>query len=154
MAGDLSMEEYIVRRVAECYWKDDINCATTTLRVLSELYGVSLEKQLIHAAVGLHGAGGFAAQCGLVEGGLLFIGILGAERKLAVETIVSCCYCFACTFEEQFGSLLCSHLRPEGFKAENPPHLCESLTVRAIVFVALYLKNSPEFAGLESKWSE
>lgn len=145
----MEVEEYIVRRVSDCYWRDDVNCATTTLRVLSELYGISLEKQVLHSAVGLHGAGGFAAQCGLVEGGLLFIGILGAERNLTPETIVSCCYHFARTFEVRFGSLLCSQLRPEGFKADNPPHLCEALTVQAISFAALYVKNSPEFAGLE-----
>ena len=42
----------------ELYWKDDINCARTTLTCLSELFDVSLEAQTIKAAVGLHGAGG------------------------------------------------------------------------------------------------
>jgi len=31
--------------------------------------------QLLDAAVGMHGAGKYGAQCGLVEGSLMFIGL-------------------------------------------------------------------------------
>ena len=62
--------DYIENRVHDLYWKDDINCARTMLICLSELYKVNLEQQVVRAAIGLHGAGGYRAQCGLLEGGL------------------------------------------------------------------------------------
>ena len=38
---------------------------------LGELLGFHIEEQTYAAAVGMHGAGGFRAQCGLVEGALM-----------------------------------------------------------------------------------
>lgn len=58
---------YIEKRVHDLYWKDDINCARTILICLSELFDIFLEQQIIFSAIGLHGAGGFRAQCGLVH---------------------------------------------------------------------------------------
>lgn len=69
------IEEYIRNRVHELYWKDDINCARTAIICLGELFEITVEQQTIWSAVGLHGAGGYRAQCGLVEGTLMFIGI-------------------------------------------------------------------------------
>ena len=45
---------YIKERVHELYWNDDINCARTMLICLSELFDVTLEKQTISSAIGLH----------------------------------------------------------------------------------------------------
>jgi C_GCAxxG_C_C family probable redox protein len=132
-------DEYIKQRVSDSYWSEDINCATTMLNILSELHKINLDRQVINAAIGMHGAGGFGAQCGLVEGSLLLIGILGKEKELPTETIINLCYCFAQEFEEEFGSLLCKQLRPQGFKPDNPPHLCEGLTNQAVKFTAEYL---------------
>ena len=58
------MKEYITKRVHELYWKEDINCARTTLICLSELFKIAIEPQVICSAIGLHGAGGYRAQCG------------------------------------------------------------------------------------------
>ena len=86
------MQEYIKNRVHELYWNDDINCARTAIICLSELFETMIEPQVIWSAVGLHGAGGYRAQCGLVEGTLMFIGIyLHALGKTETE-IVSVCY--------------------------------------------------------------
>ena len=124
----------IRRRVHELYWRYDANCATTTLDILSGLHGIELQTQVMQAAVGMHGAGGHRDQCGLVEGGLMLLGILGAARGLDREAIVEICCEYAEAFVGGFGSLLCRELRPEGFSPDNPPHLCEDLTVRAIGF--------------------
>lgn len=132
-------DEYLKQRVSDSYWREDINCATTMLNILSELHKINLDRQVINAAIGMHGAGGFGAQCGLVEGSLLLIGILGKEKELTTEAIINLCYCFAQEFEEKFGSLLCKQLRPQGFKPDNPPHLCEGLTNQAVKFTAEYL---------------
>ena len=101
------------------------------LAFLGERFDVSIAPQTFHAAIGLHGAGRFRAQCGLVEGALIFIGILGTERGLSEKEIETLCRRFAETFTETFGSLLCRDLRPGGFRPSDPPHACESITVKA-----------------------
>lgn len=126
--------QQINERVEEYYHQHDFNCATTTLRILAEHTGIDLSRQVIDAAVGMHGAGGYGAQCGLVEGSLMFLGILGRERQLADERIAELCHRFAANFATTFSSLLCRELRPEGFADDQPPHLCEGLSRRAIAF--------------------
>lgn len=121
-------------RVKEYYWKYDLNCATTNLKILSEIFSITLSDQIINAAIGMHGAGKYGAQCGLVEGTLMFLGIIGKEYHLEKETIVDQCREYAKQFENIFQSLSCNTLRPEGFNKENPPHLCEKLTCSAIEF--------------------
>lgn len=111
------------------------------LNILSEIHEINLDRQVINSAIGMHGAGGFGAQCGLVEGSLMFIGIWGREKGLSDETIINLCYCFAQEFEKKFNSMLCMQLRPQGFKPDNPPHLCEGLTKRAVKFTAKYLEK-------------
>lgn len=128
------MKELIASKVHGYYWDEDYNCAVTTLKVLGEFFSIEIHPQVFDAAAGMHGAGGFGAQCGLVEGALLFIGILGNHKGLDPEKIVSLCHGFACAFQQQFGSLQCKELRPQGFRPENPPHLCEEKTTTAINF--------------------
>jgi len=125
---------FVQQRVHTYYWRDDINCATTTLKILSERFGVALGDQVLDSALGMHGAGRYRAQCGLVEGTLMFLGIIGRARGLSDDEVVEACYDFARQFEECFGSLSCKVLRPEGFDPDNPPHICEPLTRDAIVF--------------------
>ena len=126
----------VQQRVHEYYWRDDANCATTTLKILSEKFGVELCDQALASALGMHGAGGYRAQCGLVEGALMFLGIVGSARGFAEEEIVDACQDFARGFEDRFGSLSCKVLRPEGFRPDNPPHICEPLTCEAVLFSA------------------
>lgn len=38
-----SVPEYIKKRVHDLYWNGDVNCARTTLLILSELYEIPLE---------------------------------------------------------------------------------------------------------------
>lgn len=137
----MQLEQFVGERVAYYYWNVDVNCATTMLLTLAELRGMQLQQQVIDSALGMHGAGCFGAQCGLVEGSLMAIGIFGREKGLPPETIVSACYRFAQQFEQQFGSLLCKELRPQGFRPDNPPHLCEEFTKKAVIFSAEYLNR-------------
>ncbi len=128
------MKEYITKRVHELYWEKDMNCARTALVCLSELFEVAIEPQIMWSAVGLHGAGGYRAQCGLVEGTLMFIGIYFHRLGKTESEMVSACYNFASAFDQTFHSLRCFELRPTGFSENNPPHMCENLTCRAIEF--------------------
>lgn len=138
------MKEYIMKRVHELYWEDDINCARTAIICLSELFETAVGPQIIQAAVGLHGAGGYRAQCGLVEGALMFMGIYLHELGRTEDETVSVCYDFAAAFDKAFGSLRCLELRPAGFSENDPPHMCENLTCNAIEFAYQYIFNITE----------
>lgn len=133
----MDTNQLVNERIHKYYWEDDINCATTTLKILAESVGLKIEPQVIDGAVGLHGAGGFGAQCGLVEGTLLFIGILGRKNKVSDSDIIAMCYRFAEEFEKHFGSLSCSMLRPQG----TGEHLCEKLTQNAIKFAIDFIQK-------------
>ncbi len=126
--------DYIKAKVNKYYWQDDINCATTNLMILSEIFSIELSEQVIDAALGMHGAGKYGAQCGLVEGTLMFLGIIGRSKGIPDDKIVDSCNEFAQQFENRFQTLLCKVLRPEGFHQDNPPHLCEELTCEAVMF--------------------
>lgn len=131
----------IEKLVHKFYWEKDINCARTMLLCLSEQFGIKLEKQTIHAAIGLHGAGGFRAQCGLVEGALMFIGIYYSTLGKSEEETVAACYQYADAFTQKFSSLRCYDLRPNGFNAQDPPHMCEKLTCEAVEFAIQFIKD-------------
>ena len=141
------MKERIAKRVHELYWEKDVNCATTSLLCLSELLEVELQPQVLQAAAGMHGAGGYRAQCGLVEGPLMFLGIYLHLLGKPKAEVVSACRRFAAEFEAAFGSLRCSRLRPTGFSENDPPHLCEGLTRRAIEFAYRFVL---ELSGIQT----
>lgn len=124
----------IEKRVHELYWDRDVNCARTALIVLGELFGVDVQPQTLQAAIGMHGAGGYRAQCGLAEGALMFMGIYFSQRGKAAGEIASLCARFAVQFVAAFSSLDCRDLRPGGFKPDDAPHRCEALSSRAIRF--------------------
>ena len=132
---------FINKKVHKFYWQDDLNCATTTLKMFSLIFEIELDSQVINSAIGLHGAGEYGAQCGLVEGTLMFIGIRGHKINLSKEQIIKQCYFFAKKFEKEFGSLLCRELRPQGFSKDNPPHLCENITKKAILFSTEFIEK-------------
>lgn len=133
--------KFIEQKVKTYYWQDDINCATTMIKVLAEIFDIEIHPQVIQSAVGMHGAGEYGAQCGLVEGLLMFLGIYGREKGLDENSIIQLCNKFANAFELKYTSLLCKELRPEGFKEENPPHLCEGFTSNAIQFAKEFIEN-------------
>ena len=133
------MRKYIEERVHSLYYDIDLNCARTTMTCLSEMLNVPIEEQTFAAAVGLFGAGGYRAQCGLVEGALMFIGLYLAKLGRSEEEAVKACYNFAEAFEQRFGSLRCRELRPGGFNENDPPHLCEKLSCDTIEFSYNYI---------------
>ncbi|MEA5093187.1 hypothetical protein SDC9_22242 [bioreactor metagenome] len=135
------MDVTIKERVHELYWKQDINCARTMLICLCELFDIDIEKQTLNSAIGLHGAGGFRAQCGLVEGALMFIGIYFSDKGKTEADIASICYQYADEFTKRFGSLKCCDLRPDGFSENDPPHACEEITGVAIEFTKEFIKK-------------
>ena len=143
----MKTEDFVQKRVAHYYWRDDINCATATLKILAERFAFPLSGQVIDAAVGMHGAGEYGAQCGLVEGTLMFLGIMGRSRTIPDNAIISACRAFAGRFEKHFQSLSCAILRPAGFDPRNPPHLCEDFTCRAVGFSIGFIQQFLDAGG-------
>ena len=131
----------IQKMVHDSYWTHDTNCAGTTLTVLSALHDLPLNTQVMQASIGMHGAGKFRAQCGLVEGTLMFLGMHGTAQGKTPEAITDDCFQFAAAFTERFGSLSCSVLRPGGFTENDAPHQCEGLTVEAITFASAFIEG-------------
>jgi hypothetical protein len=134
----------IQERVHQYYWDHDYNCATTTLKILAHKFSIPLTEQMLDAVAGIHGAGQSGGQCGLVLGPLLFLGILGKNRAVPASEIAALSGAFARDFSAKFGGLLCSDLRPGGFNADDPPHLCEALSCQAATFAANYLDRNIE----------
>lgn len=134
-------QKFICDRVHACYWKKDLNCAVTTLLILSEHFGIDLTQQVVDAAGVMHGAGGYRAQCGLVEGMLMFAGIIGRARNIDQKQVELFCREAAESYEHRFGSLRCEILRPGGFNEDDPPHLCEKLTSDSIHHNLQLLEN-------------
>jgi len=139
--GGDKLEKLINTRVHDYYWKENFNCAITTLKILSELHYPELHPQIIEAAFGLN-AGRCGSQCGLVEGALLFIGVYGSQNDMTKEEIADVCHRYCNEFQKVFGSLLCKELRPQGFSPNNPPHLCENLTQKAVMFSAKFISEN------------
>ena len=131
----------IQKMVHDCYWTHDTNCAGTTLTVLSALHNLPLNTQVMQASIGMHGAGKFRAQCGLVEGTLMFLGLHGTAQGKTPEAITDDCFEFASAFTERFGSLSCKVLRPGGFTKNDAPHQCEGLTVEALTFASAFIEG-------------
>lgn len=104
-----------------------------SLKLLEEVYSLELHPQVFGSAIGLNGAGRYGAQCGLVEGFLMFIGLWGRVNDISDQRIKDICRDFAAFFERNFNSLLCSELRPAALlEARDPDHACEELKVRAM----------------------
>jgi len=135
----MEAREYIENKVRQLYREQNMNCARTTLTCLSELLNTPVNEQTFASAIGMHGAGGFRAQCGLVEGGLMFIGLYFDAIGKSEREAVKACYKYAVEFTEKFGSLTCRELRPQGFSKDNPPHLCEKLTFDTIEFTYQFI---------------
>jgi hypothetical protein len=134
-------KQLVDRRVRKYYWIDDYNCARTTMKTLSEMLSYSISSQLDSACIGMHGAGGYRAQCGIVEGTLLLLGCYLKSKGIDDCEIVKYCYDFAESFVDKFGSLSCRVLRPIGFGKDAPLHACEELTKKGIYHSYDYIKS-------------
>ena len=140
IAAAFFTQVFINERVHAYYWKEDFSCIITTLKVLSEIFHVEFHPQVLEAAYGLN-AGRLGSQCGLVEGALMFIGIYGQQKALTSQEITQLGRNFSSDFQQKFGSVLCKELRPQGFRPENPPHLCENITKCAVEFSVEFISK-------------
>lgn len=135
------MQQLIDKRVHEYYWDKDLNCAITTLKVLSEIFNIKINPELLEATYGLN-SGRLGLQCGLVQGTLMFIGIYGCKKERRQPEIREICQKYVTSFQDKFGNMQCKELRPQGFSPNNPPHLCESLTKQVIAYSAKFITKN------------
>ena len=136
---DRKIMEQMRDHVQESYFGHDYNCAHTMLTALAQFFETDLSPQLINAAQGMHGAGKFGAQCGLVEGTLMFLGVYYMDRGYDRYEVEKICNHFAQSFTAKYKSLECRELRPGGFNDDDPPHLCAGLTLDAILFAREFI---------------
>ena len=134
----MPLKDIISTRVHEYYWKYDYCCAVTSLKMLNELFKAEINTQVLSAAAGLS-AGRNRLQCGLVQGPLMFIGIYYKEKQLEPDEISHICHEYINAFQNEFSSIECKELRPQGFSSDNPPHLCEQITKNAVYFAAEFI---------------
>ena len=138
----MTLEELVEARVERMYNDLDYGCAHTTLKTLAEVFDIEVSQQIYDSSSGMLGGGGYyGAQCGLVQGGIMFIGILGARHGFDKETLSQNCFDFSARAEKELGSLLCREIRPEGFADDNPPNLCKSRTVQSIVSTTRFIAD-------------
>lgn len=130
----MNVRQFVEERVAKYYWKDDINCAETTLKILSEYFNTPVNAEVFHSCFALPGAGQCGGLCGLVSGTIMFMGICGNRYKIRPSVTSEFCTKYTVEFRGNFTSVQCNILRPEGFHPDNPPHICEALTCDSIEF--------------------
>lgn len=135
----MEIKQTIQEQVHSFYYDQDMNCARTTLQVLSTLFNQPIEKQVMQAAVALHGLGGSREQCGLVEGSAMFLGLFFLCHGWDEERVVALTNEFAHSYVRRFGSVRCYDLRPGGFSDNDAPHLCENLSVESIFFTYQFI---------------
>lgn len=63
------------------------------------------------------------------------------ENGKSDAEIASICFTYAEKFKQEFGSLQCYDLRPNGFTEQDSPHACENLTVQAILFTYHFMNS-------------
>ena len=124
------------------YHDHDLSCVHAVLKILGEVFDVEVSRQTFDASSGMFGGGGnYGAQCGLVQGAVMFVGILGSHRGMDKETLGTLCFDLSARIEKELGSLVCREIRPEGFADENPPHLCEPRSVQSIVSTTRFIAD-------------
>jgi hypothetical protein len=109
------------------------------IKILSEIYRKEIDQQVYAASLILNGHCQNRKVCGLLHGAMMFMGILGGEINASFEDICNVGSDYSTRFDERFGSLLCEELRPEGFDPDNPPHICEVLTVESILLAIEFI---------------
>jgi len=134
------MKDFVEKRVSLYYDNEDLNCAITTLKILSEYFQIDVNDQVIKAATGMSGAGNYIAQCGLVDGTLMFLGIWGKEYELPELTIKRLCRKYVKQFGLAFGSLVCKNLRPK----IRGRHICGGFTSASVEFSINFINSVKE----------
>lgn len=138
-------EPYVAEKVHYFYHEAGINCAVGTLMLLSDIFSIELQEQVYDSAIAMVGAGKYGAQCGILEGCMMFASIYAIKFGLGKKEIVPLIYKWSSMFEKEMGSIVCKGLRPYPFTPEDAPkHLCEPITVKGVSLAVKFIKEEVE----------
>jgi hypothetical protein len=138
----MTLEQLVAARVENMYHDLDLSCVHTTLHILEEVFDTPIAPETYDSCAGMLGGGGlYGGQCGLIQGGIIFISLLCARRGLDKDTLTQHCYDYSARSVKELGSLLCREIRPEGFSDDNPPNLCEPRTVQNIIATVRFVAD-------------
>ncbi|MBP5165757.1 MAG: hypothetical protein ILP09_00685 [Oscillospiraceae bacterium] len=128
---ELSLVNSLRRLIADCF-SSGRSCAQTALIALGNMTGEVIPSRLLDAC-----AGPEFTRCGLVEAGLMMIGLAcsltGREGDIAAQL----CLKYTAAFEKQYGSVMCTALSP----ASSGLSSCESLAVEAVLFTFKFISG-------------
>lgn len=138
----MTLEELVAKRIDVYYGEPKLSCVHAMLKILAEVFQVDVSREIYDASAGMAGGGGrFGGQCGLIQGGILFIGIVSARLAVDQDTLKQHCFDYSALAEKELGSLLCREIRPEGFAEGNPPDLCKPRTIQSIVSTSKFIAD-------------
>jgi len=126
----------ILEKMHYYYVEQGLNCAEATIIVLSEKFDLLINQQVMAAAIGMNGAGGSGAQCGLIEGSLMFLGILGVVKNATKDEIKAVIQNYTKLFNDKFHSLNCNFIKPEN---EYESKKCRDLAKESVQFCFEYI---------------
>ncbi|MCK5126643.1 MAG: C_GCAxxG_C_C family protein [candidate division Zixibacteria bacterium] len=136
----MNERQFIEDKIKIYFEIEEHNCAVCVIKVLSERFDFPIEQQTLDACLAQNGLGQYGAQCGLITGATMFLGIVAAQNNWEKEKLYLHTRELTALFEKKFKSLLCSAIRPEGFHEDNPPYICQPRTVDALEIFIDYLK--------------
>lgn len=138
----MDIENFIDKQVHENYWEKDLNCATNILMLLSELTDIKLDKQILHSVSGFDGVNPLIAQCGLMSGALMFLGIYGREKNIPNSQLKSYSYDYSKYFQRKFGDTGCNSLNGKNSSLNLSPFSCEILTKDVVKFTFDFINKN------------
>ena len=139
--GALDEHKFIADKIKIYYEIEEHNCAVSVLKVLAERYDFPIHQQVMDSALAQNGLGQSGAQCGLITGAAMFLGVVAVEQGWTKDTLHEHTQRLTTEFKNAFHALDCRSIRPEGFVADNPPHLCEPRTVEALEIMINYISR-------------
>ena len=138
----MNLHNFIDKEVHENYWERDYNCATNILMLLSEIEGIKLDKQVLYSVSGLHGVDPMIAQCGLLSGGLMFLGIYSCEKNIPNSQLSKYYYDYSKYFQRKFGDTGCQNLNGNSKSLGLKPYACEDLTKDVVEFTINFIEKN------------
>ena len=110
----MDKDRFIRDRVQTYFVDGNDNCTMTSLRIQGEHFETPLDSQVLDAAQCVPGTIGTRETCGLITGGLMFIGVWGAQHHHPRETLNLLAQRMTSQVRHQFGSVCCRDLKVEG----------------------------------------
>ena len=117
------------------------------VRAIPEALGLTVDADVIRSACGFFGGGGgTGGRCGIIEVGIILISLLYGrmhplQSEQAARTLVST---LIDRFEKEFGSTLCSEIKPAAIQKFGPVIGCEENYIKGASLVTRLLLEADD----------